>query len=254
MSRLGSIFLVLVACNLLSMLWLVVRGDEGGGPIEGYAGEHVVQPEYSLQLLQDNTFPAAGGNNTELMVYSSAANADALSQAAGESENSDGQSCYILGNFASEADAVAAMTGSPQPYRVLARQVQQEGAPRYRVRSEVQSDREAGLLRLSELRQAIARSGAAIDSYLVTSGAIANAVSLGLFGEQSNALNVQRLLRAQGEEVVVELENQLGTRFQVVLIDSYHVDINGENWASLGLELTLSTGSENLCETIAQAE
>lgn len=254
MSRLGNIFLVLAACNLLSMLWLVLRGDVRSEPIEVYAGAHVAQPEYSLQLLQDSTFPAAGGSNTELMVYSLATNADAPGQAGAESEDRDDQPCYILGNFASEVDAVAAMTGSSQPYRVVARQVQQEGAPRYRVRSEVQSDREAGLLRLSRLRQAIARSGASIDSYLVTSGAIANAVSLGLFSEQSNALNVQRLLQAQGEEVVVELENQLETRFQVVLTDSYHVDVNGENWVSLGLELALFTGSENLCETIAQAE
>ena len=236
MSRLARIFLLLLAANLLLALWFVIRSDARP---DARVTDSFPSDVASLMLARESGAPPLRPVEQvpvadELVVQPSA--------------------CYLLGDFATEADARAAMEGSEQSYRLVGVQVPVEGSSRYRVRSEIAPDRDAANLRLTQLREVITKAGARIDSYLVTTGPIANSVSLGLFGSQANALNVQRILAEQGEEVIVELENQLENRYQLVFSDDYHVENNREKWILAGLEIRVSDVSQNLCETIAQPE
>lgn len=253
MGWLARMFLLLLAANLLVALWFWLRAvgylpgevqladSTYGGPPAGY----ISLIDDAVLASRSEGVPAVNGFGSEVVVAGA-------SELVGAEIDNDSPLCYSLGGFISEEEAKSAMEGSSQPYRILIFQVA-EGV-RYRARSEVLPDREAGRVRLSDLRAAIARAGASIDSYLVTTGPLANAVSLGLFGEQENALSVQRILAEQGEDIVVEQEDQLQNRFKILSKDVYHFENNRENWLLAGYELVPVAASENLCETIAQAE
>ena len=220
MSRLGQIFFFLLAVNLLVGLWFSLRSDV-------HTQAAIAHSDNSIVLARDMPPPRA--------VISPPL-------------------CYILGDFDTEEEARAAIADTAQPYQLIVQPVAMDGLARYRVRSEVVANREEAVQRLSQLREVILRAAANIDSYLVTTGPLANSVSLGLFAEQSNALNVQRILAAQGEEIIVEQENPLQNRFQIVVEGSYIIEINKEKWLEQGLKLMLLEPSQNLCETIAQAQ
>jgi hypothetical protein len=226
MSRLGQLFFLLLAANLLAALWFLLRSDarpqEVGGPLES-----------SITLVQE--MPPQPAVVVPLASVPP-------------------PSCYILGDFDSEDAARAAMDGVSQSYQILVRQIAVEELARYRVRSEIAASPEDAAQRLSQLREAISRAAVNIDSYLVTTGTLANSVSLGLFAEQANALNVQRILSAQGEEIIVEKENPLQNRYQLLFVDDYLIEIGEEKWLEAGLEIGLAEPSQNLCETIAQAQ
>lgn len=250
--RLGQIILVLLAFNLLSLLWFFVRGDLTLAPKSQYADFNRQDPGASLLLESER--PNAPLSD-RFLVSGDSPQAVTGQEGRGElSDNSVAPDCYMLGDFVSEADAVAAMDGLSISYRVVVREAESVSPIRYRVRSAIAPDREAGLQRLAELRRAIAETGVSIDSYLVTSGPMQNAVSLGLFNEHSNALNVQRLLQVQGEEVLVEIERSVENRFQILFQNGYPFEFNSESWDSLGLTMVRVDASENVCETIAQAE
>lgn len=220
MSKLGQIFFLLLAVNLLAALWFLLRTDV-------HLQTAVDSSDASLTLVQDMSPPRT--------VVTPAL-------------------CYILGDFDSEEEAVAAIDGTSLTYKLIVQQVAMEELARYRVRSVIAANREEAELRLSQLREVISRAAVNIDSYLVTTGPLANSVSLGLFAEQSNALNVQRILAALGEEIIVEQENPLQNRFRLLVGDLHDVEMAEERWVEQGLELRLVEPSQNLCEMIAQAQ
>jgi hypothetical protein len=176
-----------------------------------------------------------------------------VSSDAGGVEQMSG-ACMMLGPFASEEAARVVMPVSGVSFRIESRSEAVAAVPLYRAMIPPAASRELALARQSEVRAAIERAGGRIETYLVTSGPIANAVSLGVFSEQSNALNVQSLLAAEGIDVVVERENRSEVRHWLVTDDSKAIEIMEENVNFQASAVALSRVSENLCETIAQAE
>jgi hypothetical protein len=163
-----------------------------------------------------------------------------------------GDQCFMLGPFDSEERLTELFGGFE--FEVLVRRVEDFDRPFYRAFTVASTSRSDALGVLDAIRDAIERSGSQIDSYIVPSGPLENAISLGLFSEQVNALNVQRILVAQGVNVLVEPELRLLDQYWVVAKAGYYADFKrktSETSEVLSLE---TSATENLCETIAQAE
>ena len=232
MKWLGRIFVLLLAANLLLALWFYLRADVYPAvSLNSHAQVDTVQKSELTIVLADDMPPTL---IDEVGIEPAA------------------MGCYLIGEFNSEDAALALLTEYELPYQIMVQQAPSSEPPRYRVRSQIADNREAGLEMLAELREMISQTGVSIDSYLVTTGPIANSVSLGLFSEQTNALNVQRILVNLGAEIVVEPEIQLENRYQLLVGSVYPIETNSEIIDREGLNVQLLEPLENLCEMIAQ--
>ncbi|TFH70233.1 hypothetical protein E3V39_15515 [Gammaproteobacteria bacterium LSUCC0112] len=177
-----------------------------------------------------------------------------------ESENSveppgdSNSQCFMLGPFESEEQINNWFGDIGVEFDLRGTRVQDINAPLYRAYSPAVGGRSSASVLLSEIRDAIQRAGAQIDSYIVSSGPLENAISLGLFGDQANALNVQRILVGQRVNVLVEPELRFINHFWLVAKSDYYADFK-RKIDSMPVVLSQAVSVvENLCETIAQAE
>lgn len=162
--------------------------------------------------------------------------------------------CFSIGPFDDEQSLQAFASGHLTAYAWQMQQEQTELPSMHRVYLPAPGSREQALEQLSVVRQAIEGAGLGIDSYLVTSGNLDNAVSLGLFVEEANALSVRRQMDELGMPVQMQLEGR-SRNFYSILIETYEdsdfiqeTDL-GSTPSSSGLAI-----SEKLCEMIAQPE
>ena len=243
MRLLERIMLLLVAANILMLLWGVVR-----------------MPAHQLQQVRDGSL-ASLTHLSEVQDVVVVTASPGLAEISAESDavSSDPagllfERCFMRGPFDSDDAARTAMSGSDIAFSVRSVRESIAAAPLYRAMIAPSANLAEAQQRLSEVATAIERTGVVIDTYLVTTGPIANAVSLGLFSERSNALNVQRVLADQGVEVTVEPELRIATRYWVVANDADAVDIVNKNAAVPVFDVVPAELSENLCEMIAQAE
>jgi hypothetical protein len=100
--------------------------------------------------------------------------------------------------------------------------------PFFRVQTPAFESREVAIVALEGIRESIERSSVPIDSYIVPTGPLENAISLGLFSDRANALNVQRLLADQDIDVIVEQEGRSTSRYLVALKREYYDDFKEE--------------------------
>lgn len=162
--------------------------------------------------------------------------------------------CLVIGPLNDSAPLVGRLDELEVEYDIREWQEPDMANPYYRAHTPAFESREVAITALEDIRISISRSGASIDSYIVTTGSLENAISLGLFSERDNALNVQRILASQDINVIVEPEMRLISSRQVVMNHSYYNEFKEEIDALL-VELSVGPGViENLCETIAQAE
>ena len=237
--------MVLMAGNVLLALWYLIVP----------APEHEPAGPGSHQFLIHR-------QEMEVMVKRApeaalASMADAQSIASENSVESSGDSvsqCFMLGPFESEGQISSWFSDIGVEFEVRVTRVQDINAPLYRAYSPAVGGRSSASALLSEIRDAIQRSGAQIDSYVVSSGPLENAISLGLFGDQANALNVQRILVEQRVNVLVEPELRFINHFWLVAKSDYYADFK-RKIDSMPVILSQAVSMvENLCETIAQAE
>lgn len=229
MRLLRLLLLLLVSANLLLMLWNLVRQDEA----LRVRPEQSLAPE-TLTLLSEHTG----------ILQARSVVADVETEAV----------CLMRGPFASADEALAVMAGSAIEFRVEQLSLAVPDRPRYRAMLAPSATLAEAREKLAVVSEAIERLGGGIDTYLVTSGALANSVSLGLFNEQSNAINVQRLLAGENIEVVVETESRTETHYWLLSADDKAVDFVDESSAAGRFYSVPAELSENLCEMIAQAE
>lgn len=170
------------------------------------------------------------------------------------SVNNNTSECFKLGPFESEEQISNWFGGIGVEFDVLIARVQDIDAPLYRAYTPAVDGRANAVALLSEIRDAIQRSGARIDSYIVSSGPLENAISLGLFGDQENALNVQRTLGAQRVNVLVEPELRFINHYWLVAKIDYYADFKRKIDDMPAILVQAISTVENLCETIAQAE
>lgn len=231
MRSLPRLLLLLVAVNLLLLLWNLVRptlNDSLAGDTHGPAVPLVHVNELPPEMLVRH--PLVSGKSDPF------------------------RSCLMRGPFASRDDAQSIMLGSGIAFWVEARRQVMGDQPLYRAMIAPSESLEEARVRLFEVKAAIERIGGGVDTYLVTSGPIANAVSLGLFTQQSNALNVQGMLAGEGIEVAVETELRVEESYWVVTNNAEAIDIVDENTGLRVFEVVSAELSENLCEMIAQVE
>lgn len=162
--------------------------------------------------------------------------------------------CAWMGPLEDPAQLVSLFDTLEIRYSVERRQQPDMDNTYYRVHTPKFGNREIALGALDDIRTSISRSGVAIDSYIVGSGSLENAVSLGLFAEHDNALNVQRVLAGLNVNALVEPEVRLLARYWVAIENTYYVEFKEEIVAALAALAGVVSVSENLCETIAQAE
>jgi hypothetical protein len=102
------------------------------------------------------------------------------------------------------------------------------------------------------VRSTIERAGTNIDTYLIVGGEFDNVVSLGLFSEPNNALNVKRVLEGHGYQPQIQIENRARQTREILVElekDSDFEEKTLQSIQTMGLSLELV---ENLCEMIAQ--
>jgi hypothetical protein len=246
MKLLQRLLFLLLAANFLLLLWSLLRPATGDP--RSQVSKNMPNTQISLVHISELS-------NSLLATHADMhSRSDLMETDAERRDDSLQDSCLMLGPFVSEESARIALSGERIVFGVISRSAAEQGALLYRAMIPPTVSREEALVSLSSAREAIQRIGGGIDTYLVASGPIANAVSLGLFIEPSNALNVQRLLAGEGIVVVIEPEIRAETRFWVVTYDAKVIDMLIENEYLQGLEVALAGLSENLCEMIAQAE
>lgn len=237
--------LMLVAANFLLALWLLLtHQNEALSKTEVSVVELVHKREAGR--LSERQMHTILSQDTE------ASNIQIVNDFGAES--AEAMLCLEVGGSDGLAQFSKLLDSLPLEYNVEQLQVLDMENPFYRVKTAPYESRDVAVVSLASIRESIERSGVPIDSYIVPTGPLENAISLGLFSDQSNALNVQRALAEQDINVLVEQEGRPTSRYRIVLRTDYYIDFK-EQIDPLIDALTLQFSAvENVCETIAHAE
>ena len=125
--------------------------------------------------------------------------------------------------------------------------------PVYRVYLAPFSSRDIASLRLEALQQAINDNGENIESFLITRGQLENGIAFGVFDTQAEATALADRLRTMGFDAQTGPVPQAEGVIFVQLSEVENQRISGSLWQELTLERPQIGRSENVCETIAQA-
>lgn len=255
------VFFLLLALNLLYALWHLVR------PAVTPQDEVIQQPDAMerLVLLSEMSAPeialgeivvdevALGesvvpepGSDLEVVLVSD----EGVDSLAGYSSNA--VVCARVGRFPSDADLERFLADTVEGRPYLLRSREESLPPLHRVFLPAAADRNQALVVLADVRATIEQARANIDTYLIVGGDFDNVVSLGLFSEPNNALNVQRVLQEYGYQPQIQIENRVRQAREVLVEfekDSDFEEKTLEVVQTMGLSLELL---ENLCEMIAQ--
>jgi hypothetical protein len=159
--------------------------------------------------------------------------------------------CAQIGPFRNEEDAQNFAAANAQRMSLAVDIRQMPAAPDYRVFLPPFASRELAVSTQEVLRTAFAANNLAIDTYLVPRGELENSIALGLFSEQSNALNVQQQMQGLGYQVVVRTEEKQASEAWVLAADIESAAAFDEQWAQMRLTRSYIDAAEKLCETIA---
>jgi len=126
------------------------------------------------------------------------------------------------------------------------------GPSNYRVYLPPYPNRDTATLALEALRLRLSASNLAIETFLVPRGELANAIALGLFSEQQNAINVQEQMRSLGYEVTVREEERSVPMYWLSSEQFDSKDIFDARWGEIRGSAPAVQVIEKLCQTIAQ--
>lgn len=215
---------LLAALNVLYLLWVLVRPGAAAVP------QSVVTVP-SLTLMSGDELAEVVANEVATSMH-----------------------CVELGPFdtADSAEALASEMSRAIRWQVVSRSRQVAVRHRAYVPAVVSGDaEEAGLERV---RAVIAELDADIDSYLITGGELDQAVSLGVFGDISNAHRVQRILASQGVEVLVREEPRFQDVYWIQIMTEKPIDFSRESGFGAAFYELMPGQRQNVCETIAQRD
>lgn len=160
--------------------------------------------------------------------------------------------CAQIGPFRDEEDAQNFVNNHAQRMSLAVEIRQVPAAPDYRVFLPPFETKELATSTQEALRAAFSANNLSIDTYLVPRGELENAIALGLFGEQRNALNVQQQLQSLGYQVVVRAEEKHISEAWVLASDIESEAAFATQWSQMRLSRSYIEAGEKLCETIAQ--
>jgi hypothetical protein len=160
--------------------------------------------------------------------------------------------CVEIGPFAGESMASQFVATRAGGRRMRAEAHSTPGDVQYRVYMSVQESREAASVQLARLRAAIVENQLGYDSFVISSGELEDGISLGLFSEQANALDVDARLGVLGFDVHVREEAKLREEVWVLSPDFGSSEQFNLWWSEIASTYAGLQGREKLCETIAQ--
>jgi len=236
---------LLLVFNLLFALWHVLRLP---GEFEAVDGEERAFGE-RLVLLAER--PGVGREQVAVVFQGD----QVLPQSRSAADlSASASACARIGNFANLTDLAQFAAGFASDVQYHVENESAPAPPLHRVFLTPLDDRSDAQGLLASARETIAGIGANIDTYLVVGGEFDNTVSLGLFSERSNALNVQRILSENGFDPQIAVESRSHQQFRLFV--DWHED---SDFAKKTRDRVLISGltlsvSENLCEMIAQQE
>ncbi len=161
--------------------------------------------------------------------------------------------CSVISGFSSVDDANSFITQARQ--RGLGVQLHLTGdplEPQYRVLLPPSSSRTIATITLDGLSERIRQAGLEIETYIITRGALENAIALGVFLEMDSATEVRNQVLELGYSVEIEEIQQSTGDIQVLLTPLDSGQIENPQWLGLTVDRPYLTRTENLCETIAQ--
>jgi hypothetical protein len=245
MTASSRIVLLLLAANFLLALWhFLIRPDQ-----DRHREDYPV-----VTLVHKREVGALSIKSEHAVLLQKPEAADILVDSSSDDVPIESILCLELGQFDGLTQFSASLDGLALEYSVEEIQVLDMDNPFFRVQTPAFESREVAIVALEGIRESIERSSVPIDSYIVPTGPLENAISLGLFSDRANALNVQRLLADQDIDVIVEQEGRSTSRYLVALKREYYDDFKEEIDTIVdALQLGFSV-AENVCETIAHAE
>lgn len=172
-------------------------------------------------------------------------------EAVGATDQQQALYCAQIGPFRNEEDARNFANTNAQRMSLAVDVRQVSVAPDYRVFLPPFASKELATSTQETLRAAFAANNLSIDTYLVPRGELENSIALGLFSEQSNALNVQRQMQGLGYQVVVRTEEKQASEAWVLATDIESEAVFVQQWAQMRLSRSYINAGEKLCETIA---
>ena len=160
--------------------------------------------------------------------------------------------CVQLGPFESVADVsdFIAVYGVSMKTALDVRQ--QAAKPQYRVYLPPLENREAAIEAIGQLRATLGANNLVIDSFLIPQGDLANGIALGLFAEQTNAVNVKLQLETVGYDALIQEVGSVREELDVVIGELESEAIFQGYWGEIQRARPYLRAVEKLCETIAQ--
>lgn len=159
--------------------------------------------------------------------------------------------CFQLEGFADTSQAEGFVAAYAENFALSIINEEIAGNPAYRVYLSPAESRSAANAALQELRARLLAESLNIDSFVISSGELENAISLGLFSERSNALNVERQMTVLGYQVVLAEQPGLRQRYLVLLAEQPGNPSLADLWAQISPSYPQVQPTEKLCETIA---
>ncbi len=245
MSAYLRIVLVLVAVNFLLALWQILIHPNEDNRREDY-------PLVTLVHKREVGSLSLKSGHTEML--QAPETADIHVDINSELEPTAAILCLEFGQFESVTQFSNSLDGLALEHSVEEIQFRDMDNPFFRVQTPAFESRDVALIALEGIREAIELSDVPIESYIVPAGPLENAISLGLFSDRANAVNVQLTLADQGIDVMVEQEGRLTSRYLVALKREYYDDFKEEIDIIVDALMLEFSAAENVCETIAHAE
>ena len=166
----------------------------------------------------------------------------------------DSALCTLVSGFTSIDSASALLLDAEQ--LALTGGVILLGEPlpsQYRVYLPPSSSREIAAITLAGVSESSSAADLEIETYLITRGALANGVALGVFSARENADEVRAAVAELGYSPQIEEIPRSDGGIGVWLRNSDSGPLEEAEWLDLSTERSDLIRSENLCQTLVQA-
>ncbi|MDT8429581.1 MAG: SPOR domain-containing protein [Pseudomonadales bacterium] len=237
---------VLLLLNFASFLWFWRDSNPQPEPEAGQMQRESEFPVASLQLLDERD--PSSVTDAELLSSEQVRQDQSEQLAVAEPE---GVECFQIDGFTDAKQAEDFVAAYAENFTLSVSSEEVATDPAYRVYLAPAENRSAADTALRDLRARLQAESLNIDSFIISEGELMNAISLGLFSEHSNALNVERQMLTLGYQVVLAEQSRQLQRNRVFLAERPGNPALAGLWAQISSSYPQLQRTEKLCETIA---
>ncbi len=164
------------------------------------------------------------------------------------------QQCSLVAGFQSVEEAELFLVEARGAGHLGALQLFGQSLPsHFQVYLPPASSRSIATIVLDGLSERLAGENLNIESYLITRGALENAVALGIYEDEASARAVSEQIEALGFTPEMDEIRRTDGEIEVWLRPVSQQRVNDSEWLDLSTERPNLTRTENLCETLVQA-